>query len=130
MKPKNKGGRPEKRLTDEQIGVLEGLASVLSVEQIADYFGMAKSTFYEVMERQPEVIERYKRGKAKAIGRVAQGLLQKAIDGDTASAIFYLKTQARWRETSQIDHTSSDGSLRPVEIVIEAVSAKGKNPAT
>jgi hypothetical protein len=51
-------------------------------------------TFYELMKQQPGVSERYKKGKAKAISEVAEGLLTKAREGDTASTIFYLKTQA------------------------------------
>ncbi|PWE30003.1 hypothetical protein DDZ14_16320 [Maritimibacter sp. 55A14] len=47
---------------------------------------------------------RYKRGKAKAIAHVANGLLQKARAGDTTSTIFYLKTQAGWWETVGLDH--------------------------
>jgi hypothetical protein len=101
----NKGGRPTKALTPEQVAQTEALGAVLSVEQIADYFGIGKTTFYTIMERQPEVSERYKKGKSKAIGAVAQGLLQQARDGNTTAAMFYLKTQAGWRETQQIDHT-------------------------
>lgn len=110
---KNKGGRPPKKLTEEQIIQVEALGSVLSLEQLADYLGMSKTTLYAIMERQPEVSVRYKRGKAKAIGSVSQGLLKKAMSGDTASAIFYLKTQAGWRETQTLDHQSSDGSMSP-----------------
>ena len=58
-----------------------------------------------IRQRDPEVDARYKRGKAKAIAHVANGLLQKARAGDTTSAIFYLKTQAGWRETTEIEHS-------------------------
>ncbi len=34
---------------------------------------------------------------------MANGLLQKARTGDTASSIFYLKTQAGWRETDRTE---------------------------
>jgi len=108
---KNKGGRPIKRLKTEEIDKVEVLGSVLSIEQIADYFGMSKTTFYAIMERQPIVNERYKKGKAKAIGTVAQGLLQQARDGNTSAAMFYLKTQAGWKETHNL--VSDDGSMTP-----------------
>jgi hypothetical protein len=52
----------------------------------------------------PTLAERYKRGKAKAIAHVARGLLQKARSGDTVSSIFFLKTQAGWRETDRLEH--------------------------
>jgi IS30 family transposase len=114
-------GRKAKQLTSEQKVQVEALAAYLSQEQIADYFGIGKTTWYAMMERDEEISERYKRGKAKAIGTVAQGLLQKARDGDTTSAIFYLKTQAGWRETNRLDHTSSDGTMTPpTRIIIEA----------
>ena len=94
-------GRPRKELTDEQRGELETLAALLSQDQIADYFGITRPTFAAMMERDADISLRYKRGKSKAIGSVARGLLQKARDGDTASAIFYLKTQAGWKETDR-----------------------------
>ena len=122
MTEKNKGGRPPISLTDEQVSQTEALGAVLSIEQIADYFGIGKTTFYAIMERQPEVGERYKKGKAKAIGAVAQGLLQQARNGNTTAAMFYLKTQAGWRETQNIDHTTNGEPLQPQ--VIEIVAPK------
>lgn len=105
MTKKNKGGRLATVLDGEQIAQVEALGSVLSLEQIADYFGVSRVTFSNIMERQPEVAKRYKMGKARAISSVAQGLLGRAQAGDTASAIFYLKTQAGWKETTAIDVT-------------------------
>lgn len=107
-------------LNDEELAQVEALASVLSTEQIADYFGIGRTTFYQVMDRQPEVSVRYKKGRSKAIGSVAKGLLQKAQSGDNAAMMFYLKTQAGWRETQNIDHTSSDGTMTPskIELVV------------
>ena len=100
----NKGGRPATVLDDDQMAQVEALGAVLSIEQIADYFGISKPTFYAIMERQPDVSLRYKRGKAKAIGSVSQGLLKKAREGDNTAAIFYLKTQAGWKETQTLEH--------------------------
>lgn len=95
-------GRKAKTLDDEQRAQLDALAAYLSQDQIADFFGISRPTFAAMIERDPDISLRYKRGKAKAIGTVAQGLLQKARNGDTTSAIFYLKTQAGWRE--RLDH--------------------------
>lgn len=105
---------PEARvLTEEEMIQVEALAAVLTTEQLADYLGIARRTFYDILERQPDVSAHYKRGKAKAVGNIAKNLVQKAQNGDTASMIFYLKTQAGWRETVQVDNTSSDGSMSP-----------------
>lgn len=107
------GGRPRKSLSEDDIIQVESLASVLSSEQIADYFGICRTTFYEIMKNNTEVSERYKRGRAKAIGSVAKSLLTKAQSGDTPSMIFYLKTQAGWKETQVVDHSSTDGTMTP-----------------
>lgn len=121
----NKGGQPQKTLTPEQVAEVSTLAAVLSQEQIADYFGVSRPTFAAICERQPEVFLQYKKGKARAIGTVAKGLLQKARDGDTASAIFYLKTQAGWKETQNHEHTGKDGTaLQPPVFNIVGVKPK------
>lgn len=91
-------------LDADQVREVETLAALLSQDQIADYFGIGRTTFYEICKRQPDVAERYKRGKAKAIAHVAKGLLQRARDGCKTSSIFYLKTQAGWRETDRLEH--------------------------
>lgn len=111
-------GRKAKTLDDEQRAQVEALAAYLSQEQIADYFGIGKTTWFAMLERDPDISERYKRGKAKAIGAVAQGLLQQARNGDKVAAMFYLKTQAGWRETNNLDHTSSDGTMTPPKTVV------------
>lgn len=89
-------------LTNEEIAQVEALASVLTTDQIADYFGIGRTTFYQIMERQPDVSVRYKRGRAKAIGSVAKNLVTKAQSGDNAAMMFYLKTQAGWKETTHV----------------------------
>jgi hypothetical protein len=95
-------------LTDAQKAEVETLAAVLTSEQVADYFGIGRRTFYDMMQRDAEIAVRYKRGKAKAIGVIAQGLITKARAGDTTSMIFFLKTQAGWRETSRVEHMLPD----------------------
>ena len=49
--------------------------------------------------RDRDLAERYKRGKARAIGAVAQSLVTKARAGNVTAMIFFLKTQGGWRET-------------------------------
>lgn len=115
--------RPQKNLTDEQIVQVEALASVLSLEQISDYFGVVYNTFMAICDRQPEVLERYKKGKAKAIGSIANSLLSKAKEGDLTAQIFYLKTQAGWRETQKFEHSGPDGGPLKGKIEIEFVNA-------
>lgn len=117
---KRKVGRPPKVLSNEQVIQVEALAATLSTEQIADYFGIDKGTFYNMMDRQPEIYQRYKKGKSQAVGSVAKSLLSQALAGNTTAIIFYLKTQGMWKETQGIEHSNPDGSLRPtvIELVV------------
>ena len=92
-------GRPPVTLSQDQVREVETLAALLSVQQIADYLGIARSTFFALLERDPDIARHYRRGRARAVGSIAQSLITKARNGDTASMIFYLKTQAGWRET-------------------------------
>lgn len=73
----------------------------MNASQIADYFGIGRTTFFAILRRDADVAERYKKGKARAIGAIAQSLIAKARTGDTASMIFFLKTQAGWRERGE-----------------------------
>ena len=100
--------RPAISLTDAQKAEVETLAAVLTAEQVADYFGIGRRTFYSMMAHDEEIAARHKRGKAKAIGVIAQGLINKARGGDTASMIFFLKTQAGWRETAAVEHVAPE----------------------
>ena len=104
------GGRPPVVFDEAQTAQVEALAAVLSKGQMADYFNISETTLREIESRQPEVSDAYKRGKAKAIGNVTKNLIQQAQNGNISAAIFYLKTQAGWKETQVSEHTGADGS--------------------
>ena len=94
--------RPRIEFTPAQVLEVETLAAVLNQEQIADYFGIDSDTFAAIRKRDPEVFRSYKKGKAKAIHNIGGNLIEQAKDGNTAAAIFYLKTQAGWKETPEV----------------------------
>ena len=95
------GGRPMIVFDEAQIAQVEALAAVLSKKQLADYMDVSETTFREIEARQPDVFDAYKRGKAKAISKMGRSLIMQAEDGNVSAAIFYLKTQAGWREADQ-----------------------------
>ena len=104
-----KAGRPAKTLTYDQEVQLEALASMLSVPQIADHFGMSRSLLFKIMAEDPDIRSRYDMGRAKAVEAVAGKLLEKARGGDLAAMIFYLKTQAGWREVNRMEVSGPEG---------------------
>ena len=71
------GGRPLIIFSDEQIAQVEALAAFLTLEQMADYFGIEKSSFYALFNRQPEVFQKYKKGRATKIVAIAKSLYQR-----------------------------------------------------
>ena len=92
------GGKPKIVFTQDQIEQVEKLASLLTKGQLCDYLGISEPTFRAVETRQEEVSFAYKKGKAKAIVTVGSNLIKQAQKGNMTAAIFYLKTQAGWRE--------------------------------
>lgn len=92
-----------RKLTDDELDQLRRLAGLLNVDQIADYFAISKDNFEKMRAADPEIMEIYKQGRAGLVGKVAQTLVQKALEGDTQSLMFYLKTQGRWTEKLDVE---------------------------
>jgi hypothetical protein len=93
------GGRPAVELTGVQLIELKALATVLNKSQVADYFGICENTLRAIEKRQPEVSAAYKKGRVDQILDMGGNLVQLAKQGNVAANIFYLKTQAGWKES-------------------------------
>lgn len=91
------------KFNDEQLAQVEALSAFLTVPQMADYFGIGRTTFFKIMERQPEVEVRYKKGFARSIEFSATKLQEKIKAGNLSAIIFHLKTKGGWRETDDRD---------------------------
>lgn len=93
---KNKGGRPPIILTDEQKKKVKQMASICTAQQIADYLGVSRPVFFDILNRDEEVSILYKKGRVEGHNIVAGKLMDKIQQGDTTAMIFYLKTQSKW----------------------------------
>ena len=109
------GVRPATEFDQDQINLVEKLAAVLTKAQLSDYFGISETTFRAVEERQPEVSDAYKKGRGRAIASVASNLVNQAQNGNTTAAIFYLKTQAGWKEQDTTNITAE--SINKIQII-------------
>tara|TARA_R110000796_G_scaffold137753_1_gene253869 strand:- start:257 stop:637 length:381 start_codon:yes stop_codon:yes gene_type:complete len=109
------GGRPAVVLDSAQINQVEALASVLTKGQVADYFGISENTLRAVEERQPEVSEAYKRGRVKQCFNMGTNLITLAKAGNVAANIFYLKTQAGWKEQE-----AEIQEIPPIQIMVDS----------
>lgn len=84
--------------TDEERAMVEKLSGFgLQQESIAAMVrdGIHIDTLRNHFKRELEL------GKAKANGKIGKTLFDKAINGDTASLIWWTKTQMRWAETQK-----------------------------
>jgi hypothetical protein len=92
--------RPEKKLTDEQRKRIKTLSGYgLTQEQIASLEGMDAKTLTK------HCAEEIKKGKAEAYATAVNSLFQNIKKGKEASLIFYLKTQHRWTERQEVEHS-------------------------
>lgn len=84
-------------LSEDDITKVKKLASYhLTAEQIADVLGVARSTFFNIMNRQPEVQDAFHRGQTNLAMLAKKRLAEKISDGDLTAIIFYLKTKQGW----------------------------------
>lgn len=106
-----------------QVEVLAGFG--LPQAQIAVLLGCDPKTLRKHFERELEV------GDAKATAKIAQTLFNKAVSGDTASLIFWMKVRAGWRETARVELSGPDGGALQIaaETARERIMAKLANAA-
>jgi hypothetical protein len=115
-------GRPAFEPTDHERKQVEAMSGYgLPIEQIAVLVrdGIDTDTLRKHFTQ--ELIS----GKAKANAQVGKTLFQKVMAGDTTAAIWWSKTQMRWKEVQQHELTGADGA--PLEFAkIERVVIRGK----
>ena len=116
-------GRKSKEYQKEIANKVEVMASIgISLLDISKVLDVSHPVLRRLYSKE------WERGKVKANAKVAQRLFEKGVkEGDTASLIFWAKTQMGWREVQRVDHTSSDGSMAsPQKITVEYVDAPSR----
>jgi len=104
------GGQKPITLSAEQIAQVSALAQCgMSVELIADYLGVGRTTFYAIQQRQPEVAEQFARARAQMVANVAKGWIARAVEGDNTCADKVLSVFGGWRAPVAVEHTGRDG---------------------
>lgn len=113
--PKPPGpGRPAHQPTAQTRRTAESMAAYgIQQEEIAKVLGIGKSTLHVHYRDELDTAH------TRAIAAVAQCLYKQATDPENprsaASAMFWLKTRARWRETTVVEQTGLDGGPIQVE---------------
>ena len=117
-----RAGRP-KAVRDEKIAKqVQNLASLgLSQEDAGNVLGFSPDSI------QRRYSEDWAKGKSVAKAKIAERLFKKALDGDNACMMFWLKTQAHWREVQHVDMSSSDGTMAgPLDVRVKFIDTKKK----
>lgn len=86
-------------------------ANGLTQEQIAAALGISESTLTKRKRESADFTDAIKRGKAKGIALVTNKLMESIKGGNMTGMIFFLKTQAGWKETTVQEHTGKDGAV-------------------
>ncbi len=99
--------------------------------QLHTTVGTTQADIARVLDIDEKTLRKYYRdeldlAKAKANATIGGALFNRAKSGDTSAMIFWMKTQAGWREKTDINHTSEDGSMtpRPSITAVDAIEAR------
>lgn len=116
---KHPGGRPPHKPTDATRQTVQLHAMVgTRQEVICDILGISLPILHKYYRAELDT------SREKANAAVGGALYKKAMSGDTASMIFWMKTRARWRET--VDISNEDGSLKPEPVAAAVMAALAK----
>ncbi len=99
--------------------------------QLHATIGTTQETIASILGIDPKTLRLHYReeldhASAQANATIGGALFNKAKGGDTTAMIFWMKTRAQWRETNNLDVTSSDGSMTPQPTIIEFVAPQVK----
>ena len=86
--------------------------------QLHTTVGTTQADIARVLDIDEKTLRKYYRdeldlAKAEANATIGGALFKRAKSGDTTAMIFWMKTQAGWREKTDINHTSEDGTMTP-----------------
>ena len=122
----NPVGRPSKYDPKYCAMAVNFLRDGYSVTALAGKLGVARSTVFKWAEENEEFSDALKTGQALAALFWEDRLRDVAMtgEGNATAAIFGVKNRSReeWRDKHEVDHSSTDGSMKPT--VIELVAPK------
>ena len=93
-------------------------ANGLTQEQIASALGISETTLHQRKRDSADFAAAIKRGKAKGIALVTNKLMESIKGGNMTGMIFFLKTQAGWKETNVQEHTGANGGSIQVNTTV------------
>lgn len=105
------------------------MADGYSTKAFAGHIGVSLSTVYKWMDEHEEFSESVKAAQAAGAMWWEKTLRQVAStgDGNASAAIFGVKnrSQEEWKDKHDFDHSSSDGSMKPTQIILTGPDGDG-----
>lgn len=98
---------------DQRVLIAELAGYGLTWDQISSVLKLNKRTL------QRHCQDDYDNGKNVAIGFAAGQLFKKIKEGNLSATIFFLKTQAQWKETNKTELTGENGDAIKTEGAVE-----------
>lgn len=98
-----KRGRPKVKLDAARVRQLARRG--LNKTQICALVDIKLDTLNKSLAEDVALQKEFEAGKAEGIERIASSLIDCAEAGNVQAQIFYLKTQAGWKETQHVEHT-------------------------
>jgi len=90
-------------LLEESLKEMEILSGRgLTLRQIAHYFDISLSALEKYSKKHPQLRAALRRGKSKTISYVSGKLIEQIKAGSTSATIFFLKTQAGWKDPNLV----------------------------
>jgi hypothetical protein len=125
--PKPRLGRPTKYHPMYCEAIIDFMAEGYSATAFAGSILVSRSTVYKWADEHPEFSDALKVGQARSAVWWEDCLRDNAMtgQGNATSAIFGLKNRVAhdWRDKRDLDLSSTDGSMTPTRIVIEAAKS-------
>lgn len=127
-------GRPTKYRPEYCEQIIEHMAEGASITSFAAQIRVSRSTITEWVDTYPEFSASVKIAKAQAAAWWESLARNNAItgQGNATLVIFGLKNMAAddWCDRREIDHSSTDGSMSPTRIIIEAACDDSQDKTT
>lgn len=84
-----------------EIGILS--ARGMMQKDISDYYGISSAAWYEYTATYPEIVDAYKKGKAKGFSLAAGKLMEWIKKGDKEMIKFYLKNKGMFADNVPLE---------------------------
>lgn len=118
----DKVARIDEWLQEDKLILLEGWArDGLTEEQISTNMGIGRTTLYEWKQKEPNIMNALKKGKAVVDFEVENALLKNALEGNVTAQIFWLKNRKKdqWRE--KIEYSTDTNEVSKLDELLKEI---------